>query len=94
MLAVMLNPPRQSTFIIGQDQEKTLATAQEFISRLAAADIQLLKHVTEFKTSKLDPDDALDSEETEARDPAIVAADVAAQIVRLPIVSHNDHTDS
>jgi len=89
-----MNPPRQSTFVIKQEQEKALATAQHFTSRLAVADLQLLKHVTEFKTSKLDADDALDSEETEARDPAIVAADVAAQIVRLSIVSHSEHTDS
>ena len=89
-----MNPPRQSTLAIKQEQERTLATAQEFTSRLAVADLHLLKHVNEFKTSKLDADDAFDSEEIEARDPVLVAADVADQIVPLSIVSHSDHTDS
>ena len=42
-----------------------------------------MNNVVEFNSHKLDSNDGTDSEEFENKDPAIVAADVAAQTVCL-----------
>lgn len=72
---------RSSSFGTPQ-QEQLLKSAETFKLALEKANIPLLRSVTDFHSWKLDPDSD-DTQELEGvRDPRIVAADVAAQIVR------------
>ena len=74
-----MNPSRPSSFGISQEFDKTLSAAQSLSSRLAEADLQLLKNVTEFKSWKLDTDE---TEENGVQDPAIIESNVSAQTVQ------------
>lgn len=67
---------------IQAEQDKLLEAAKSLKDRLEGSNLQLVTNVAEFNSHKLDSDDVMDSEETENKDPAIVAADVAAQTVR------------
>ncbi|RDB30645.1 hypothetical protein Hypma_005762 [Hypsizygus marmoreus] len=71
---------RPSSFGTTLEQEKTLAAAQNLSSEIEKSNLKLLQNASAFKSWKLDTDEASDSDEIEAKDPAIVAADVAAQI--------------
>ncbi|KIK04480.1 hypothetical protein K443DRAFT_675935, partial [Laccaria amethystina LaAM-08-1] len=61
-------------------QEKHLEAAKSLKDKFEGANLQLVTNVVEFNSPNLDSNDGTDSaEEFENRDPAIVAADVAAQ---------------
>ena len=75
--------PRPSSFGTTPEQEEKLNAAQALHTRLDKANLDLLKHVADFHSNKFDPDDAEDVENIEPRDPAIVAANVGAQVVRV-----------
>ena len=68
---------------IQAEQEKRLEAAKSLKDKWEGANLQLLTNVVEFNSHKLDSNDGTDSEEFENKDPAIVAADVAAQTVCL-----------
>lgn len=61
---------------------KNIEAAKALQERLESLNVQLVQRVAELNAHQLESDDALDPEETEARDPAIVAMEVADQIVR------------
>ena len=75
--------PRLSSFGTTAEQEARLNAAQALHTNLGKANLDLIKHVADFHSNKFDPDDAEDTENIEPRDPAIVAADVGAQLVRV-----------
>jgi hypothetical protein len=67
-----------------EEQEKHLEAAKSLKDKFEGANLQLVTNVVEFNSPNLDSNDGTDSaEEFENRDPAIVAADVAAQTVCL-----------
>lgn len=63
------------------DQEKTLCTVKALQDTLEKADLQLLRNATELNSHNLGSDEGSDLEDHEPKDPAIIAADVATQIV-------------
>ncbi|KAG6853298.1 hypothetical protein C0991_005353 [Blastosporella zonata] len=71
---------RRSSSFGSPQQEQLLKSADVLKSQLDKANLQLLRNMSDFHSWKLDPesDDTLDLEGV--KDPAIVAADVAAQI--------------
>lgn len=73
--------PRQSTFGNTTEQEKYVNAAKALNDTLETSNLQLLHNVTEFNTHRLDSEETSDTEEVEFKDPAIVTADVAEQIV-------------
>lgn len=75
-----------SPFGTTKEQDTSTITAQALQEKLEKAHLQLLQNSIEFRSWKLDSD-VSDSEESDAKDPAIVAEKVAAQIVR----SHTAH---
>ncbi|KAG5649521.1 hypothetical protein H0H81_003317 [Sphagnurus paluster] len=79
----MMHNRRSSSFGTAE-QEQLLKSAQALESQIENANLQLLRHPDTFHTWRLDTDEGDDTAELEAvareRDPAIVAADVAAQI--------------
>ena len=75
--------PRPSSFGTTPEQEAKLNASKALHARLDKANLDLLKHVADFHSNKFDPDDAEDTENIEPRDPAIVATDVGAQLVRV-----------
>jgi len=69
---------------IQAEQEKRLEAAKSLKDKFEGANLQLVTNVAEFNSHKLDSNDGTESsEEFENKDPAIVAADVAAQTVCL-----------
>ncbi|KAF8068660.1 hypothetical protein FPV67DRAFT_1084729 [Lyophyllum atratum] len=76
----MQNQRRSSSSFGTPQQEQRLKAAESLKSRIEQANLQLLRNVTDFKSWKLDLDEASDAEDVELKDPAIVAADVSAQI--------------
>lgn len=63
------------------EQDRNLQAARALQSGLEKANLQLIRNVEEFNAHRLDADETVDSEDAENKDPGIVAADVAAQIV-------------
>lgn len=59
-------------------QERALRTAKTLQDAFERTDLQLLSNVSEFTSHKADLDDA---DEEEPKDPAIIADDVASQMV-------------
>jgi hypothetical protein len=74
--------PRLSSFGTTPEQEEKLKAAQSLHSRLDKANLHILQHRDQFNSNKFDQEDD-DAENIEPRDPAIVSADVGAQLVRL-----------
>lgn len=72
--------PRPSSFGTTPEQEARLNAAHDLHARLDKSNLQLLQHINDFNSKKLDPDEYEDIENT---DPAIVAADVGSQLVRI-----------
>lgn len=64
---------------IQAEQERRLEAAKRLKDKFEGTNLQLVTNVAEFNSHKLDSNDGTDSEEFENKDPAIVAADVAAQ---------------
>jgi hypothetical protein len=79
--------PRQSTFGTTAEQERILNAAKALNASLKSSNLQIVHNVVEFNAHRLDSDetDASDTEDAEMKDPAIVATDVAAQIVRISL---------
>lgn len=73
--------PRQSTFGTTAEQEKILNAAKALHVTLESSNLQIIHNVGEFNAHRLDSDEVSDTEDIELKDPAIVAADVVAQIV-------------
>lgn len=73
---------RPSVELPSVEPGKNIEAAKALQERLEGLNVQLVQRVAELNTHQLESDDALDPEETEARDPAIVAMEVADQIVR------------
>jgi hypothetical protein len=73
--------PRPSSFGTTPEQEAKLNAAHALHARLDKSNLHLLQHIADFNSSNFDPDEAEDTENIEPRDPAIVAADVGAQLV-------------
>lgn len=66
------------------EQDQYLDAAAQLKAQYEAANLQLDHHMREFAKYKYDTDDFGDGDEMRPKDPAIVASDVAAQIVSLP----------
>ncbi|GLB45188.1 hypothetical protein LshimejAT787_2000930 [Lyophyllum shimeji] len=75
----MQNQRRSSSSFGTPQQEQRLKDAQILKTRVEQANLQLLRNRSDFKSWKLDTDEASDTEDIERKDPAIVAADVVAQ---------------
>jgi len=75
--------PRPSSFGTTPEQEAKLDTAQSLHTRLDKANLHILRYAAEFKSNRFDSNELEDTENIEPRDPAIVAADVGAQLVGL-----------
>jgi hypothetical protein len=73
--------PRPLSLGAKPEREAIIDAAQSLHARLDKANVHLLQHVAEFKANKLDQDQ--ETENIEPRDPAIVAAEVGAQLVCL-----------
>ncbi len=56
--------------------------ARALQTRLDSSDLHLVKKVMELNSHAMEGEDVLDGDDVENRDPAIVAMDVASQIVR------------
>ncbi|KAF6748117.1 hypothetical protein DFP72DRAFT_917577 [Ephemerocybe angulata] len=65
------------------EQDKFLDAAAKLRAQYEGANLQLDKHMQEFSTYKYDADEYGEGEEIQAKDPAIVASDVATQITFL-----------
>ena len=76
----IMNPTPSISSGSTPEREALLSTAQSLHSRLDTARLRILQDVAEFNSTELDQD-ASDAENIEHRDPAIVAADVGAQLV-------------
>ncbi|KAF8887570.1 hypothetical protein BD779DRAFT_503691 [Infundibulicybe gibba] len=59
--------------------EEIIVGASALKTRFEGTNLHLTRNVSQFNAYKLDPDDESDAEDHEPKDPAIVAADVAAQ---------------
>ena len=64
------------------EQDKYLDAANKLRAQYGATDLQLNRHTKEFASYKYEDDIATEGDDISPKDPAIVAADVAAQIVR------------
>jgi hypothetical protein len=62
----------------GAEQEKRLEATRSLQDALGKANLKLQFNAAEFHTTRLE----IDGDETVLKDPAIVASDVAAQMVR------------
>ncbi|KDR80407.1 hypothetical protein GALMADRAFT_1196651 [Galerina marginata CBS 339.88] len=65
------------------EQTKNVQVAKTLTTRLESLNIQLVNKAAEFNSHRLETDDGLDPEDAEAKDPAIVAMQVATQIADL-----------
>ncbi|RXW14976.1 hypothetical protein EST38_g10876 [Candolleomyces aberdarensis] len=65
------------------EQDKYLDAANKLRAQYEAADLQLSRHTKEFASYKYEDDIATEGDDVSPKDPAIVAADVAAQITFL-----------
>lgn len=72
---------RASSFGTTPEEDVKLDAAQSLHARLDKANLHILRHIAEFNSCRFDLDEAEDTENIEPRDPAIVAADVGAQLV-------------
>lgn len=68
------------------DQERRLITAQSLQTLFNSTNtsLNIVRNVAEFSAHKLEEGDVSDVEDIDTRDPAIVAVDVASQVVRVP----------
>lgn len=71
---------RASSFGTTPEEDVKLDAAQSLHARLDKANLHILRHIAEFNSCRFDLDEAEDTENIEPRDPAIVAADVGAQL--------------
>ncbi|KAG5642694.1 hypothetical protein DXG03_002322 [Asterophora parasitica] len=73
---------RRSSYSGTPEQEKLLKAAESLKAQSDSANLQLLRNVSDFKSWKLKANEngADDTDDLDPKDPAIVAADVAAQI--------------
>ncbi|KAF5375714.1 hypothetical protein D9615_009347 [Tricholomella constricta] len=74
-----MKPQRLSSSFGSPEQEQLLKAAESLKAHVERANLQLQRNVADFKSWKLDANETSD-EDLELKDPAIVAADVAAQI--------------
>ena len=63
---------------------KNVEAARALQARLQNLNVQLVNRVAELNAHQLESEEGLESEEMETKDPAIVAMEVADQIVRHP----------
>lgn len=61
---------------------KNVLAAKALQTRLESANLQLVNKITELNAHRMDDDEGSDSEGGSHKDPAIVAMEVADQIVR------------
>lgn len=61
---------------------KNVLAAKALQTRLDSANLQLVNKITELNAHRMDDDEGSDSEGRSHKDPAIVAMEVADQIVR------------
>ena len=64
------------------EQDKFLDAAAKLRAQYEAANLQLDRHMQDFANYKYDGEEFGEGEEIKPKDPAIVASDVAGQIVR------------
>lgn len=77
-----MSSSRPSLELPAIEPSQNVQTAKKLEARLKVLDIQLLKKAQELSEHRTEEDEDLDPEDAMSKDPAIVAMDVAAQIVR------------
>lgn len=61
---------------------KAVQAAKALHTRFQNVNLQLVNNVSELNSHKMDSDEESESDDVKKKDPAIVAMDVAAQMVR------------
>lgn len=77
-----MSATRRSLELPPIEQGKNVQASKDLQTRFETLNIQLVNKVKELNAHKMDDEDTSDSEEGVAKDPAIVAMEVEAQIVR------------
>lgn len=73
--------PRPSLELPAIEQSQNVQAAKKLEAQFNALDIQLVKKVQELSEHRTEDDEDINDEDGMNKDPAIVAMDVAAQIV-------------